>query len=263
MLIALVALIGVAAAQERDASGMLYLLALPLMVAGLLILGYLQVGREFAAMFTNASRIAFDMFILTTLCATCHRFGISALWMFGIVEAFSRLAGLLGMPLGRAFTTAFPVGSDVSQIVVAVVIVVLIALSMLAYGDDHLSGNTYGMLPVRRRRSVGDGAQGDQDAQGSQGQTSSAALSSPESVMTYYERVVWECGKVARRYGLTQREQEILELLVQGLPIADIAEKTVISRGTAKTHINHIYKKLDVHSREEAKALVEQVAARR
>ena len=38
-----------------------------------------------------------------------------------------------------------------------------------------------------------------------------------------------------------------------------IMEELVISEGTAKTHINHVYKKLNVHSRHELLDLIESI----
>jgi LuxR family transcriptional regulator, maltose regulon positive regulatory protein len=51
---------------------------------------------------------------------------------------------------------------------------------------------------------------------------------------------------------LTQREQEVLRLLVAGLSNADIASRLVITVGTTKRHVLHIYGKLDVRSRAQA-----------
>ena len=55
-----------------------------------------------------------------------------------------------------------------------------------------------------------------------------------------------------RDYGLTKREMEVLELLVQGLNNREIAEELVVSRATAKAHVSHILGKLDVSNRAEA-----------
>lgn len=52
-----------------------------------------------------------------------------------------------------------------------------------------------------------------------------------------------------QRLGLTQREQEVLTLLVQGLSNREIGEKLFISEGTVKTHIHNIYQKAGVSSR--------------
>lgn len=51
---------------------------------------------------------------------------------------------------------------------------------------------------------------------------------------------------------LTPREQEILELLVQGYRYREIAEHLFVSLDTVRTHIRHIYEKMHVRSRTEA-----------
>jgi two-component system, NarL family, response regulator LiaR len=56
-------------------------------------------------------------------------------------------------------------------------------------------------------------------------------------------------------HDLTEREQEILALLVDGLPNHDIAEKLVVSQSTVKFHVSNILSKLGVATRTEAVAL--------
>ncbi len=56
-------------------------------------------------------------------------------------------------------------------------------------------------------------------------------------------------------YELTDREVEILTLMVQGLPNNEIAERLFVSRSTVKFHVSNILSKLDVKSRTEAVAL--------
>jgi NarL family two-component system response regulator LiaR len=56
-------------------------------------------------------------------------------------------------------------------------------------------------------------------------------------------------------YGLTQREQEVLALLVEGLSNAEISERLVITVATVKFHVRGILSKLGVSSRAEAIAL--------
>jgi len=51
---------------------------------------------------------------------------------------------------------------------------------------------------------------------------------------------------------LTSREREVLYLLVTGLSNAEIADRLVITVGTTKRHVLHIYGKLDVRSRAQA-----------
>jgi ATP/maltotriose-dependent transcriptional regulator MalT len=51
---------------------------------------------------------------------------------------------------------------------------------------------------------------------------------------------------------LTEREREVLACLGRGLSNEDIAAELVISVGTAKRHIHHIFTKLEVGSRTQA-----------
>jgi LuxR family maltose regulon positive regulatory protein len=53
---------------------------------------------------------------------------------------------------------------------------------------------------------------------------------------------------------LTERELEVLRLVAAGLSNRQIAEQLVVSLGTTKSHIHHIFGKLDVSSRTEAAA---------
>nr|NIV33860.1 DNA-binding response regulator [Anaerolineae bacterium] len=50
----------------------------------------------------------------------------------------------------------------------------------------------------------------------------------------------------------TEREEEILALIAEGLANQEIADRLVIALGTVKTHINNLYGKLEVRSRTEA-----------
>ncbi|HEX2616592.1 MAG TPA: response regulator transcription factor [Flavobacteriales bacterium] len=51
---------------------------------------------------------------------------------------------------------------------------------------------------------------------------------------------------------LTDREQEVLDLLAEGLRVKEIADRANVSVSTVRTHIRHIYEKLQVQTRVEA-----------
>ena len=56
-------------------------------------------------------------------------------------------------------------------------------------------------------------------------------------------------------HDLTEREREVLELMVKGLNNSEISERLIVSRSTVKFHVSNILSKLQVSSRTEAVAL--------
>lgn len=66
---------------------------------------------------------------------------------------------------------------------------------------------------------------------------------------------------IARRYGLTPRECDVLPLLLEGRTIQRIQETLFISAGTVSTHIRHIYQKTGSNNRQELIDLAQQIAA--
>ncbi|MEG0374544.1 MAG: LuxR C-terminal-related transcriptional regulator, partial [Raoultibacter sp.] len=57
--------------------------------------------------------------------------------------------------------------------------------------------------------------------------------------------------EIAEKYGLSPREKEVFMMLAQGRSRAYISEDLILSEGTIKTHISHIYTKLGVSNRQE------------
>jgi len=56
-------------------------------------------------------------------------------------------------------------------------------------------------------------------------------------------------------YDLTERELEVLALMVEGLSNPEIAERLIVSRSTVKFHVSNILSKLSATSRTEAVSL--------
>ena len=54
---------------------------------------------------------------------------------------------------------------------------------------------------------------------------------------------------------LTRREREVLQLLAEGFPQGQIAERLFISKKTVGTHLANLCRKLDVHSQAQAVAI--------
>ncbi len=59
------------------------------------------------------------------------------------------------------------------------------------------------------------------------------------------------------QHGLTKREVELCALLARGRNGRAISDQPTLSYNTVKTHVKHIYMKLDVHTQQELIDLVE------
>jgi DNA-binding NarL/FixJ family response regulator len=76
---------------------------------------------------------------------------------------------------------------------------------------------------------------------------------SPSVVPAVFDAIQHPAGGTpAAGSGLTQREQEIMNLLAKGRSNPEIASELFLSEKTVKNHVNHIYAKLGVSSRAQA-----------
>lgn len=67
------------------------------------------------------------------------------------------------------------------------------------------------------------------------------------------------CEVVANTYLLSRRENEVMYYLARGYKSSFIQQQLYISEGTAKTHIRHIYRKLNIHSQQDLIHLIDEV----
>lgn len=67
------------------------------------------------------------------------------------------------------------------------------------------------------------------------------------------------CEIVANTYSLSRRESEVMYYLARGYKSSHIQQQLYISEGTAKTHIRHIYRKLNIHSQQDLIHLIDEV----
>lgn len=57
-------------------------------------------------------------------------------------------------------------------------------------------------------------------------------------------------------YKLTQREYEIVNMLLLGVSNSEISEKMIITEATVKKHVSNIYKKCSISSRDQLRILI-------
>lgn len=211
----------VALGRDKVDFSLLYGTVLPFMSAVLLILAALpEWGAWTKNLLANWGYTASQIFIMTMAGAICYRWGASAVWLFGLERAVRQLAMMAGRGVAGAVAAAG--ASTTPVVVVAVLTATLVVL----------------------RESRLDSAWGVQIE---------ADQAEPERSQPVEKRysLSQACAELARRRNLSQREGEVLLLLAQHKTVHQIEAELYIAHGTVKAHVNHIYQKLGVHTREE------------
>lgn len=172
-----------------------------------------------------------------------HGSGVPVLRTVCVVQAMDQFGIFLG--------TFIPL-SDSSQVVAVVsaalgVVVMLFVMYLLLRDRsvmDNLGDNDYGFT-------------GDSSALSAESCPSGTSCKdAPSEGLEEAASPAVSLDELAGRYFLSTREVDILGLLVAGRSGPYIADRLCISANTVKTHIRHIYTKLDVHDRQELLDLV-------
>ncbi len=66
---------------------------------------------------------------------------------------------------------------------------------------------------------------------------------------------------LSEQYGLTQRESEMAYFLSKGYTLPQMASMLCLSLNTVRSHTKHLYRKLDIHKKQELIVLIEQVSS--
>ena len=171
----------------------------------------------------------FSTFTYILLFNISYRYGVNPLWLFGFSRA-PRIAAAIAIPAltGTSLLTA---PSSAADAALATTLVVLVCASSLCTVGKSFD-TTWG---IKQRSNAG-------------------SSDMPTKQLPLEER----CHRAAFVYSLTRREEEVLVLLLRGLSTPEIERELCISNGTALNHIQHVYKKLNVHSREELQARMAQ-----
>ncbi len=222
-------------------------LVLILMTTGLVFSPYLDVlalNHVLALVRTAQTFLIVILFLMLADIARHSSFDPLAVFAVGWVSyALPFAAGsIFGQEL-RAFSDAVLVAS---LAVWAIVIVKILFLDKTGSGGSLVFSDLEtvfdGDSPAQRIGAM----QSDLDRQ--------VALSdrSPEG-----DSLKRRCAALARRFKLTARETEILELLARGRSKGYIADTFIISENTVRSHVKHVYTKLSVHSKQEMLDLIE------
>jgi|GEM_PF-1744350 len=190
---------------------------------------------------------------LAAICSHVSLFNLNAIRTFSFGRFWAILGILLGaivayIGMGNGVFMDIEPGLRLSAAVVLFMLLVIFSASFVMTHDNYptkadveKSADDQGGVPIH---DFLDSAAGDQ-----------ADASDQEGVKP--GKFYLQCEVVAKEYGLSARQREVLGMLARGRNAEYITEKLIISTHTAKAHIYNIYQKTGVHSRQELMDLVE------
>ncbi len=221
--------LGVLADRRRFNFASLFKFAMPLTVISLmLVVPAFGSMTGVSAFCYSGGDAALSVLVMVIMCSLVYRFGVNAVRLNGIERGVRYLCLAGGWILHELVADALALESlaVVQAVVLAAVVVAFVAIF---YTEDSLASLW--------------------------GAAVKTAEVTPEAEMRAARAIA--AGRLAKEYSLTPREGEVLQLLAQGTSLLDIEKSLFIAQGTLRAHINHIYTKMDIHSRDELRALIE------
>ena len=220
-------------ARRRERLGLrtLYATSLPLIVAAsLCVLIALPGFSTLGGTLSNAAYTLFSIYATVLLCNVAYRDGVGPLWLFGFACASTSLGSLASNLLTSRvdFIAAEP---SILTLAVSAVILMFVCLyvafdagkeSAWAWGITREGGKIDTLTPTSEAEPLDE-----------------------------------RCARLARRFGLTRREEEVMARLARDIPYSQVENELSIANSTLKTHVRHIYAKLGVTDKRELVKLVE------
>lgn len=224
--------------NQRFEVGSIIKILAPTAAIGFLMLPYFGVEIKIAC-------CTFMMLIATTnesVCwsAVCEYTRVYRLIPFANI-AFGRLGDIIGTACGYligrlAFGASFE-NEPINSLVLCLVVIVFIFLQTFFFRDNYAPFSEHQSSNIETEVNL-------------------ECPPPPGSARTGWWRQ--KCADFARHYHLTPRQEEMLVMLAKGYSTSFMQDTLVVSAHTIKAHIYNIYRKVDVHSRQE---LIERLEA--
>lgn len=192
-----------------------YVFLFPVLITAFLVFPFVPETYRVVVLFVGSFGFTLFSIVMMMSCISIARDeGISLVFVYALFAGITYVSRLIGD--GLASLIANSSLSQETQLVTSVFV--------LLYGCSLV-------MFVLVRRGAAD----------------KAASSKPSGVDVLQQTVL----QIAQEHGLSQRQTEVLDLLVHGYDVPSIAKKLFISENTVRTHTKKVYALLDVHSKQE------------
>ena len=225
----------VAVSRRRQDARTLAVITVPIALASLLLIPFAEGWLAYAVSFlAKLAFIFFTFLMLLIMTRIVHRFSVPSLRLFALTRFFTELPLLAGV-LAQRWLMGNDLVSDMTvRIAMCLGGIVLLLLCILIWKSEKSVNDDWGAAGVTIEGNV--------------------------HTPTEAERIERRADELGRRFDLTRREQEIMLLVAQGKTRSQIEAELFLSENTVKTHIRHGYAKMGIHSKEEARALFDEVS---
>lgn len=203
--------------------GLVYRASVLLAIFGFLVLPLLDGRATLSVFVVTTGYLCFQLVLYILLADICFRLHYSPIVVFGFGEGTLAGSIALGSLINRLLTGSGPLTAWQSDCVSVLTVAILIVTYTFVLKERDI----WRIVADRSKRPYNNGP--------------------------LKER----CGEIAERYGLGNRESEVLFLFAKGRSAKRIQEELFISAGTVNTHMSRIYKKIGVHTRQELLDVIE------
>lgn len=203
-----------------------YRIALPLMMGAFLVIpAFGSLNAQVSNFCAMASYTAFSVLIMLILAHLSYRYSISAVWLFGIERGVRALFSIAGRMTAESF--ALLAAPPIASLIIGSATVALVVIGTMLFVSEKDFAGRWGVS----FRSAGD--------------------TPSEAARLRRGDIDRRCSEMADRFGLSPRETDVLKLLARKRTVGQIQNDLMLSKDTVKTHVKHIYRKMNVHSRPE------------
>lgn len=239
IMVGIVFLLIVAKLRDRFNATLTYRLSLPIMVGGFVAIAlFFDTHAAVSILLINVGYELFDVLTWVLFVDVSRRKGENALHIFGLGVAFMFAGMALGTMAGNVIDTMVASGHVQITVVAMMATLSLVVVAFMVLPEGVVSQLSETMRTNRKEKEA-------------EAETAAVVADARAG------RLEHNCAAVAEDYGLTPRESEVIVLLAYGRTLSIIARDLQIAKGTARTHIENIYRKLDVHKQQELIDLVE------
>lgn len=242
---------------SKGKEDLLFSFSVLLVVAGFIIAPFtFMTGLPSANALLRVGVRCFDVLVWLVVLAVGSRNLLALLPTYALVRCMSAVGTDIGAIAGHSTNDLVGTNGDAAMLISEVALFAFVAFLWLGFRrfsfTDTIQG-VVGVSAVQQRAEVPE-ASCVQDA-------GSASVLAASEELPHALTIEEQCSVLGTEHGLTERETEIFAMLARGRNGQFVMDHYVVSRNTVKSHVKHIYAKLDVHSQQELIDMVENADA--